>query len=390
MTNYSKWDSKASALERELKEEEEREKAENDKALGLEGGPKGPPTAKAEQEREELGQHSEKRKEFIDWSNQREVGVTHKASDEPVVLDGEEVKGKCVRISGSEDVTYRVPEGSGVVKLCLDKCRRVNVQVNEILITSTIEAYRCEEVELQLHTPIGVLQVDECEQPLRVCYADREHVGVVYHQNSPGLTLGWGFGADAEVHAIGAAGAVQLCSRLASGNSAEPVHTAPVRRGEGEFPLDLPNMNDSPGTTAAEQPEPEAAPAAEEMRRQAEEKRLRGNDMFRASDFLQAAMEYTEAIRLDPSMSALWANRSQCWLKLGDHDKALADAEKCIEVDPSNAKGWFRKGMSFHAMKQYPEAIPALLEAEKLEPNNKQIPEAIKMAQMMARRQAGG
>ena len=43
-----------------------------------------------------------------------------------------------------------------------------------------------------------------------------------------------------------------------------------------------------------------------------------------------------------------------------------------------------------HAMKRYPEAIPALVEAEKLEPNNKQIPEAIKMAQLMARKQAAG
>merc|ERR1711871_439603 len=111
--------------------------------------------------------------------------------------------------------------------------------------------------------------------------------------------------------------------------------------------------------------------------------------MFRASDFMQAAMAYTEALNLDDSCAPIWANRAACWMKLGDHTKSLADATKCTEVDPSYAKGWFRKGMSFHAMKNYREAIPALLEAEKLEPTNKQIVEAIKMSQLMARKDAG-
>jgi len=122
---------------------------------------------------------------------------------------------------------------------------------------------------------------------------------------------------------------------------------------------------------------------------EAEKKRLAGNDMFRASDFAQAAALYTLCLELDPQQSAVWSNRAQCWLKLGDHEKALEDATKCTEVDPSNPKGWFRKGMSFHAMKRFPEAIPALLEAEKLEPTNKQILDAIKMAQLMARNTAG-
>ncbi|CAE7826166.1 HOP1 [Symbiodinium sp. CCMP2592] len=89
-----------------------------------------------------------------------------------------------------------------------------------------------------------------------------------------------------------------------------------------------------------------------------------------------------------PDLGAVWANRAQCWLKMGDHEKACADAEKCTEVEPMNPKGWFRKGISLHAMQRYAEAIPALLEAEKLEPSNKQILDAIKMAQLMARKSA--
>merc|ERR1712054_713838 len=154
--------------------------------------------------------------------------------------------------------------------------------------------------------------------------------------------------------------------------------------------MDLPGDNKINSGYPREQPEPEAAPLAEEIKLKAEAKRQSGNEMFRANDFMQAAMEYTAALELNPSVAALYAYRSQCWLKLGNHEKALEDAMKCIEIEPTNAKGWFRKGVSYHAMSKYTDAIPALLEAEKLEPNNKQVSDAIRMAQLMARKQASG
>lgn len=394
MTNYGAWDAKAASLLREADEDDKREKEDADKALGLEGGPKGPPTAKAESEMKDLGKHSDQRKEFINWSKGREVSMTHPKQDDPIVLEGEEVKDKAIRISSSEDVAYIIPEGSGVVKLMFDKCKRVRVQILGSIITSTVEVCRCADLSFELAVPIGTFQVDECTSPVLVNFAERDHVGRLYHHNSPGLSVGFG-GAGAKLEVVGKSGEVQHFTRLGA-TGTEPLVTDVVRRGEGEFPIDLegdrkvaeaaggyPNSNAN-----YEQPEPETPPLSEENKQKAQMKRESGNNMFRANDFLQAAMEYTSALELDPTMSALYANRSQCWLKVGNHEKALEDAVKCTEVDPTNAKGWFRKGMSLHAMKKFPEAIPALLEAEKLEPNNKQIPDAIKMAQLMARKQA--
>lgn len=388
MTNYNAWDSKATALVREADEQEKEEKLENDKALGLEGGPKGPPTAKAESELKELGEHSEKKKEFIDWSKKKEVDYTHAPQEEPIILEGEEVKDKLVRLTSSKDVTYVIPEGAGVVKLILDKCTGVRVRVLGSIITSTVEAVRCANVTFELAVPIGTFQVDECTSPVEVNFAEQDHVGRIYHQNSPGLSVSIG-GAAADI--VGKTGEVQHFTRITSAG----LTTNFVQRGEGDFPKDLPGDHLGSGFNTVdgvrlpvEQPEPETAPAAEERRQKAEAKRLAGNEMFRANDYFQAAMEYTRALELDPTISALYANRSQCWLKLGNHEKALEDAEKVTELEPANPKGWFRKGMSLHAMKRFQEAIPALLEAEKLDPSNKQIPEAIKMAQMMCRRQA--
>jgi len=378
MTNYNKWDSAARDLCKEADEEAEREKAACDEALGLKDGPKGPPTAKAEAEMKNLEDHSGKRSEFIAWSKDREITLSHTASDEPVML-GADVEGKAVRLSGSKGVTYVLPADIQVLKLMADSCCDVKIHVQSKILTSTVELYKCQQLDLELDEPVGTLQVDECLTDVRVQFAERDHVGRIYHQNSPGLTVRWsGCG---EPHTVGLAKNSQWCTRILGDGTLE---TFPVRRGEGEFPVDLPSgASEIP---AGEQPEPEAMPAADERTQQAEKQRLAGNDMFRASDFAQAAALYSLALELDPEQGAVWANRSACWMKLGDHEKALADATRCSEVEPMNPKGWFRKGMSLHAMKRFSEAIPALLEAEKLEPSNKQVIDAIKMAQMMARR----
>eukprot|EP00928_Gymnodinium_smaydae_P066558 TRINITY_DN49549_c0_g1_i1.p1 TRINITY_DN49549_c0_g1~~TRINITY_DN49549_c0_g1_i1.p1 ORF type:complete len:389 (+),score=91.09 TRINITY_DN49549_c0_g1_i1:70-1236(+) len=383
MTNYSTWESRANRLVEEADADDKKEEAAANKALGLEEGPKGPPTVKAEQQRKELDEHSQKRKEFVDWCNKREVCFTHENQEAPIELSGDDVKGKAVALKESKKVTYVFPEGAGVLKLSLDRCEDVVVRVKDRLVTSTIEICRCAELSLELDHPCGTLQVDECQRQVRVQFQERDHVGSIYHQNSPGLAVSCG-GADSEFRAVGLEGQAQFCTKPSPPGAPEPLYTTAVRRGEGEFPVEVPYAEAVTGR--AGESESQDGPSAEQRKEEAERKRLEGNDMFRANDFMQAAALYSSAIKLDPTMSSVWANRSQCWLKLGDHEKALDDAIRCTEVDPKNPKGWFRKGMSLHAMKRYPEAIPALLEAEKLEPSNKQIAEAIKMAQLMARR----
>merc|ERR1712224_677219 len=124
-------------------------------------------------------------------------------------------------------------------------------------------------------------------------------------------------------------------------------------------------------------------------KKQADIAKEMGNSCFKNSDFMQAAMHYSEALLLDDENHTLWANRAQCWLKIGNHEKALTDATKCTELCPSYAKGWFRKGISHHALGKYTQAIAALLEAEKLDTTNKQVQDAIKMAQLLARQHGG-
>jgi tetratricopeptide (TPR) repeat protein len=76
----------------------------------------------------------------------------------------------------------------------------------------------------------------------------------------------------------------------------------------------------------------------------------RYDEAFKEGNYPQAAVFYTQTLELAPAHHVALANRSACFLKLGEHEKALADAEACVAAKPDFLKGHFRKGMSLHAM----------------------------------------
>lgn len=119
----------------------------------------------------------------------------------------------------------------------------------------------------------------------------------------------------------------------------------------------------------------------------ADGRKARGNDAFKIGEFAQALAHYTQALDLAPAHPAVLANRAACFLKLGEHEKALADAAACVEASPGFVKGWFRKGLSLHALGRHGEAVLALGEAERLDPRNAQVKEALRMAAFKARQQ---
>ena len=138
-----------------------------------------------------------------------------------------------------------------------------------------------------------------------------------------------------------------------------------------------------------------------------EDQKAKGNEAFVSGEYAQAVLLYTmaldEAARL-PDVSnvteklnksvvsepleqlfprhVILSNRSACFLKLGHHEKALKDGSDAEILNPAYVKGIFRKGLALHAMGQYPEAIQALAKAQKVEPKNKQIKQALQFAEV--------
>ncbi|KAJ7895939.1 activator of Hsp70 and Hsp90 chaperone [Mycena olivaceomarginata] len=92
-----------------------------------------------------------------------------------------------------------------------------------------------------------------------------------------------------------------------------------------------------------------------------------GNKAFAAKDYDKAIELFTQAIALDPKNHVLFSNRSAAHAGKRQWADALTDAEQCVAVNSSWAKGYARKGAALHGARRYDEAIAAYEEGLKLE-----------------------
>jgi tetratricopeptide (TPR) repeat protein len=97
---------------------------------------------------------------------------------------------------------------------------------------------------------------------------------------------------------------------------------------------------------------------------------LRGMDLGRAISYLD------DAIKLTPEMKELWSNRSHAWEIMHEHEKALADAEKTIELAPEWPKGYLRCARALMSLERGMEAMERLRTALEMAPRDELLAEA--------------
>ena len=106
-----------------------------------------------------------------------------------------------------------------------------------------------------------------------------------------------------------------------------------------------------------------------------------GNTAYQQAEYRVAVSKYSAAIDLaNVSQHILYGNRSMAYLKLGEHEEALKDAEKAIELDPSWVKGHFRKISCLVATESWDAVASACKKALKLDPKNRPILKVYKQA----------
>ena len=110
----------------------------------------------------------------------------------------------------------------------------------------------------------------------------------------------------------------------------------------------------------------------------ADSKAAADND-WKEKKYSEAAEKYTECVEYasnNDDKKIAYSNRSGCFLQLKYYTKALADADECIKIDGSWAKGYVRKGDCLDAMGgKYKEAYNAYNTALRYDQNNKSYEE---------------
>ncbi|KAI3720729.1 hypothetical protein L2E82_31722 [Cichorium intybus] len=96
-------------------------------------------------------------------------------------------------------------------------------------------------------------------------------------------------------------------------------------------------------------------------------------------DHFELAVDlYSQAIIIDPKNSELFSDRSQANIKLKNFTEAVADANKAIELDSSNAKAYLRKGTACFSLEEYQTAKAAFTAGSTLAPEDKRFTDGIK------------
>ncbi|KAK3281271.1 hypothetical protein CYMTET_10925 [Cymbomonas tetramitiformis] len=115
----------------------------------------------------------------------------------------------------------------------------------------------------------------------------------------------------------------------------------------------------------------------EGLKGKADAAKERGNEAFQQGDYAKAVTQYSMAIRMDKNNHVLFSNRSASHAGVGNYEKALEDADRCIKLAPKWGKGFARKGAALVGLGQGAEAVKIYLEGLKVEPENEMLKDGL-------------
>ncbi|XP_010278138.1 PREDICTED: ankyrin-1-like isoform X2 [Nelumbo nucifera] len=106
------------------------------------------------------------------------------------------------------------------------------------------------------------------------------------------------------------------------------------------------------------------------------ELKAKGEDAFKRKEYLMAIRWYTEAMNADPLGATLLSNRSLCWARLKEGERALSDATACIMLRPDWPKAYYREGAAWMLLKEFGRAADAFSNGLDLDPENRELQKA--------------
>ena len=108
--------------------------------------------------------------------------------------------------------------------------------------------------------------------------------------------------------------------------------------------------------------------------------KAKANNFMKCGKYLEAIMDYSQAIAIQPSNPILYSNRSLAFLKLSQFFFAVKDAETVIRLVPDWAKGYYRKGQAEYGAESFHLAVTTFEKGLKMCPEDEILSKALEDA----------
>jgi tetratricopeptide (TPR) repeat protein len=278
---------------------------------------------------------------------------------------------------------FTLGEGCSIVKLELEGCKDcvITLPAGTRITTSIIEIWNCDNVTVNTDVAIGTCQVD-ISQSLAIHYGALSQLGQLVQAGVERLEVKFGDAPGQDF----VSGLVEIkktiCPDLQADHEKTTQFTTRLVDGEVLTEEIIRLSNDFP-TTVREKAKHDRDIKAKEaaLTAMAEYRKTLGTEQFKIKEYQQAAVHYTESIQIVATNPSVWANRAMCWLKLANPTKALADAEKCLELDPKYTKAHFRRGVALLELDRFVDACKAFRTTLDLDPKNAQAKSSMMLAE---------
>jgi tetratricopeptide (TPR) repeat protein len=99
----------------------------------------------------------------------------------------------------------------------------------------------------------------------------------------------------------------------------------------------------------------------------------KGNTLFSKKQFQDAINIYEEILILDKDNFIIYSNLSACFFQLNQWEESLKYATKCVELNSTFVKGYYRMGVALKKMGKSKRAVEIFNEGLKLDQKNEAL-----------------
>jgi tetratricopeptide (TPR) repeat protein len=103
----------------------------------------------------------------------------------------------------------------------------------------------------------------------------------------------------------------------------------------------------------------------------------RGVEYANKGDRDRAIADYDQALRLNPKYAAAYSNRGDSWRLKGDLDRAMADLDQALQLDSNYANAYYNRGLAREAKKDLEGALADFRKFAELSPSDPDGPRAV-------------